>query len=87
LFDVTVFKQLLYPISLDMAAFNLTGQGMQRNAEVGLFTKPSIFLKGCLVYVKEFNSDTAILWKISPMDGQLLLKVLKRDLGQHQPDL
>jgi hypothetical protein len=24
-----------------MAAFNLTGQGMQRNAEVGLFTKPS----------------------------------------------
>jgi hypothetical protein len=44
LFDVTVFKQLLYPISLDMAdmpAFNLTGQGMQRNAEVGLFTKPS----------------------------------------------
>jgi len=32
LFDVTVFKQLLYPISLDMAAFNLTGQGMQRNA-------------------------------------------------------
>jgi len=26
-----------------MAAFNLTGQGMQRNAEVGLFTKPSRF--------------------------------------------
>jgi len=25
-----------------MAAFNLTGQGMQRNAEVGLFKKPSI---------------------------------------------
>jgi hypothetical protein len=27
--------------SRDMAAFNLTGQGMQRNAEGGLFTKPS----------------------------------------------
>jgi hypothetical protein len=24
-----------------MAAFNLTGQGMQRNAADGLFTKPS----------------------------------------------
>jgi hypothetical protein len=24
-----------------MVAFNLTGQGMQCNAEVGLFTKPS----------------------------------------------
>jgi len=61
---------------------------MQRNAEVGLFMKPSIFLKGCFVYVKEFNSDTAILiMEDSPMDGQLLLKVLKRDLGQHQPDL
>jgi len=35
LFDVTVFKQLLYPISLDMAAFNLTGQGMKRNAPFG----------------------------------------------------
>jgi hypothetical protein len=41
LFDVTVFKHLLYTISFDMAAFNLTGQGMQRNAEVGLFTKTS----------------------------------------------
>jgi hypothetical protein len=30
LFDVTVFKHLLYPIYIDMAAFNLTGQGMQR---------------------------------------------------------
>jgi hypothetical protein len=28
----------------DMAAFNLTGQGMQCNAEVGLFTKPSIMV-------------------------------------------
>jgi len=44
LFDVTVFKQLLYPISLDMAAFNLTGQGMKRTfyeavklVEVGYF--------------------------------------------------
>jgi len=40
LFDVTIFKHLLYPISFNMVAFNLTGQGMQRNAEVGLFTKP-----------------------------------------------
>jgi hypothetical protein len=42
LFDVAVFKHLIYAISFDMAAFNLTGQGMQRNAEVGLFTKPSM---------------------------------------------
>jgi len=27
-----------------MAAFNLTGQGMQCNAEVVLFTPPSIFI-------------------------------------------
>jgi len=32
LFDVTVFKHLIYTISFDIAAFNLTGQGMQRNA-------------------------------------------------------
>jgi len=42
LFDVTVFKHFLYPISFDIDAFNLTGQGMQRNTEVGLFMKPSI---------------------------------------------
>jgi hypothetical protein len=30
------------PLFLDMAAFNLTGQGMQRNAADGLFTKPSM---------------------------------------------
>jgi hypothetical protein len=30
----------------DMTAFNLTGQGMQCNAEVGLFTKPSILVEG-----------------------------------------
>jgi hypothetical protein len=29
----------------DMTAFNLTGRGMQRNAEVGLFTKPSNVVK------------------------------------------
>jgi hypothetical protein len=37
LFSSTFYTPYLY----DMAAFNLTGQGMQRNAEVGLFTKPS----------------------------------------------
>jgi len=40
LFDVTVFKPLLYPISLDMAAFNLTGQGMKRNAALRLCSGP-----------------------------------------------
>ncbi len=38
LFDVTVFKQFLDPISLDMAAFNVTGQGMKRNAALRLYS-------------------------------------------------
>jgi hypothetical protein len=37
-----LFSSSFYnPYLLDMAAFNLTGQGMQRNAEVGLFAKLS----------------------------------------------
>jgi hypothetical protein len=40
LFDVAVFKQLLYPICLDMAAFNVTGQGMKRNAALLLCSGP-----------------------------------------------
>ncbi|MHC4687646.1 MAG: hypothetical protein ACYTEW_25565 [Planctomycetota bacterium] len=37
-----LFSSSFYiPYLIDMAAFNLTGQGMKRNAADGLFTKPS----------------------------------------------
>jgi hypothetical protein len=39
-----------------MAAFNLTGQGMQRNAEVGLFTKPSLLVFSKIITIYFVNA-------------------------------
>ncbi len=45
-----LFSSIFYiPYSLDMAAFNLTGQGMKRNAADGLFTKPSTLTSNLIV--------------------------------------